>query len=363
MKQIQNVSLDGISFIVEREAHDILEAYLNKLKSHYDGNPNGDEIVEGIEGRIAELLLDEVGKDGVVTEVIATKVLDIVGKPEDIFGDSEQKPAEDGKSAIKKKLYRNPDDKLIAGVLGGIAAYFNFDSIWIRLGFSAVLIASMFLECDWFNPAIIALVYAVLWICMPKATTNQQKMEMCGKALSCQEIEKEVATGGQKKTSKISDAAEIIGKIFLIFFGAIIAFIGIIGIITISAVIFGLSIAGFSLSGIVADLMLFSDSTTQWMAVAFKVLNALVIFIPCILLLYEGIKLIFKFKSPKWKPGLIMLIIWLLSLVGLVGVTAKSTRGLWDESITENKEILESKIDSIGNTILEALPQFSKDEK
>ena len=38
-----------------------------------------------------------------------------------------------GKSIMKKKLYRSKKDKMIAGVCGGIAEYFDVDSTLVRL--------------------------------------------------------------------------------------------------------------------------------------------------------------------------------------------------------------------------------------
>ncbi len=36
-----------------------------------------------------------------------------------------------------KRLHRSNDDKILFGVCGGIADYFNVDVTWIRLGFVA----------------------------------------------------------------------------------------------------------------------------------------------------------------------------------------------------------------------------------
>ena len=39
--------------------------------------------------------------------------------------------------------------------------------------------------------------------------------------------------------------------------------------------------------------------------------------IPCILAIYYGILLTFNLKSPKWRPGLILVLIWVISLIAL----------------------------------------------
>ena len=45
--------------------------------------------------------------------------------------------------------------------------------------------------------------------------------------------------------------------------------------------------------------------------------------LPFVGILYGGIQMIFAFKSPSWKPGLVIFVLWLISLVVLgVGLFA-----------------------------------------
>lgn len=43
----------------------------------------------------------------------------------------------------------------------------------------------------------------------------------------------------------------------------------------------------------------------------------LVLIIPFLEMLYGGVMLIFGLRSPKWHPGLILFVIWLIILVAL----------------------------------------------
>ena len=52
------------------------------------------------------------------------------------------------------------------------------------------------------------------------------------------------------------------------------------------------------------------------------VLIALAVILPFVGLLYGGIQLIFGFKSPSWKPGLVIFVLWLIDLVVLAVVLA-----------------------------------------
>lgn len=56
-----------------------------------------------------------------------------------------------------KKLYRSRSDRMIAGICGGLAQYWNFDATWIRLGFVAISLLP--------GPSIIF--YLIAWIVIP----------------------------------------------------------------------------------------------------------------------------------------------------------------------------------------------------
>ena len=56
-----------------------------------------------------------------------------------------------------KKLYRSRQEKMIAGVCGGLAHYFNTDPSWIRLLFILFLLLG----------GLALLVYLVMWVVIP----------------------------------------------------------------------------------------------------------------------------------------------------------------------------------------------------
>src|SRR5882724_1907315 len=103
---------------------------------------------------------------------------------------------------VRKRLYRNPDDRVIGGVASGLAAYFHIE-IWIpRLIFAAPLIigiiASIFREA-WFNfhgryyftggfGGTLFVCYIILWIVLPEAVTASEKLEMRGEKVDLESI-------------------------------------------------------------------------------------------------------------------------------------------------------------------------------
>jgi phage shock protein PspC (stress-responsive transcriptional regulator) len=108
---------------------------------------------------------------------------------------------------VRKRLYRNPENKMIGGVSSGIAAFLNID-VWIpRVIFLSPFIfwslASFFSHGWWdFNPVphflfngfggSLFIIYIVLWIVLPEATTSTEKLEMRGEKVDLESIKKTV---------------------------------------------------------------------------------------------------------------------------------------------------------------------------
>lgn len=66
----------------------------------------------------------------------------------------------------KRKLYRSPSEKMIAGVCGGLARYLNLDASIVRLIFVLLF----------FFGGHGLLVYIILWIVMPSELINNQEL-------------------------------------------------------------------------------------------------------------------------------------------------------------------------------------------
>jgi len=110
--------------------------------------------------------------------------------------------------ASRKRLYRNPDDRVIAGVASGLAAYLHID-VWIpRLVFALPIllgvVTSIFSNIWWhafrYNGHFIFngfggtffIAYIILWIVLPEATTAPEKLEMRGEKIDLESIKNTV---------------------------------------------------------------------------------------------------------------------------------------------------------------------------
>lgn len=111
-----------------------------------------------------------------------------------------------------KRLYRNPDDRVIGGVAGGLAAYFGRKSSTIRLIFLIPIALNVFIslldgfswrhEFDFFPNIIFGslsgtaiLIYVILWIVLPEARSPYEKMEMRGEKVDVNTIRQNVKEG------------------------------------------------------------------------------------------------------------------------------------------------------------------------
>jgi phage shock protein PspC (stress-responsive transcriptional regulator) len=81
-----------------------------------------------------------------------------------------------------RKFYRNPDGKVLGGVMSGIASYTGWDLGMLRF----VSVLSIFL----FGSGII--IYVILWAIAPEAKTLTDKMQMSGEPITLENIESNI---------------------------------------------------------------------------------------------------------------------------------------------------------------------------
>ena len=128
-----------------------------------------------------------VSRDGskkeVISKVDVDNIIKIMGNPSD-FGveDEPQTKQEDDKERTYKRIYRDPDNRVIGGVCGGLGVYFNFDPIILRILFVIALLG--------FGTGFF--IYIILWIVIPEAKTFAQKLEMRGEEVNISNIGKKV---------------------------------------------------------------------------------------------------------------------------------------------------------------------------
>ena len=321
MKKVININFQGRVIPIEESAYDMLKQYVESLRRFFANEEGRDEIINDIEGRIAELFGESLKKGSTcITEDDVNKIIASMGRPEDFedeegkvksqLGGEEQKQNTGGSnyeysSAIPprgrlyrdetdkilggvcsglanylrvdptivrlvfalisfgagtgillyillwvilpsksllntsstKRLYRNPEEKVIAGVASGIASYFDI-AVWVpRLIFAFPLvvgiITSIFKSAFWFDvdpfPGIVFgsfggtlfVVYAVLWAVIPEAKSASEKLEMRGEKVDLNTIKNTIQedlegfkTRAEKWGGEFKDKAQEFGKEF-----------------------------------------------------------------------------------------------------------------------------------------------------
>lgn len=176
MKKIERVQVASRSFFFEDDAYILLENFIEQICRLYKDDC-GDVKVAEVENRIAEMCHSKVGADGIVTAVIIREVLSVIGiKIENPsvtddttdngvgYNKDNEQDAAWYKAMLKGcKLFRDKHNNILGGVLSGIAMYYDIDVSVLRV------IAILLFVLPVTFPLM--LIYIILWIFLPKATT------------------------------------------------------------------------------------------------------------------------------------------------------------------------------------------------
>ncbi|WP_319482205.1 PspC domain-containing protein [uncultured Draconibacterium sp.] len=182
MKRTLTINISGTVFHIEEDAYEALQKYMVILKNYFGKDDDGKEIFADIEARIAEIFTEKSGKKNqAITLEWVEELIETLGTPENFSEEAGEEEPLAGQKSRKRKLYRDPEQTVIAGVCGGLAAYFEMDPVVIRL--IVVLLAL-------FTSGAGILVYLLLWVIVPKAVTTTQRLEMKGEEVTIKNIEK-----------------------------------------------------------------------------------------------------------------------------------------------------------------------------
>jgi phage shock protein PspC (stress-responsive transcriptional regulator) len=185
MKKTHSANIGGTVFIVEDDAYEHLQAYLHSIELHFRSYPDVAEIVADIEGRIAEQLMQREMTPQVVRLVDVERVIAAMGRIEEFDEQAEGPSAAQQSPGTGRKLFRDPDSKVIAGVAGGLAAYLGLPPLVVRVMF---LVLAFF-----FGTSVV--VYLLLWVLVPVASSTTDKLQMRGRPLTLAAIDQGVRDG------------------------------------------------------------------------------------------------------------------------------------------------------------------------
>lgn len=380
MKKTVTINLGGIVFHIDEDAYEMLRSYLDKLKVRFNQD-TANEIVTDIENRIAEMFSEIRASDHQAISIEnVQEVIRTMGNPDDIAGESSQQPngSSDEYQAPRnsnRRFYRNPDDKILGGVCSGISAYFNLDPVWFRLLFALAVIfaGSGFM------------IYIILWIIIPQANSPLEKMQMRGEELNISNIERNIksewngikeraesfgqdlSSGAQSKKLNQSAARflDFIREIILAAIKFAGLFIGAILILTATLVLIGLSIVLFMAMGWLPSgeswlinnqfiTQIISESQLTILSIGLM----LVVALPIIVILLNGVKLLFKINLNLKKTGAVLAAFWVLGILAVIYQSLQIANDFKEKAVISEKKMIA--MDSVRHITIKA-NDLSKD--
>ncbi len=368
MNKTVNINLANTLFHIDEGAFNKMRLYLESVKRSFANTPGSDEILADIEARIAELFHEKLENERqVITEKEVDEVITIMGQPEDYMVDEdifedEPRAARNEDRRKSKKLYRDTEMKYVAGVSSGMAHYVGISSLWVRLLWVILTLGS---------GGGFILLYGLLWILIPEATTTSQKLDMRGEDINISNIERTVSEGFDDVAEKIKNVDyegvgkkvksggktffDTIGDIIMFFFKVFGKFIGVILVIVGAATIIGMFIGMLTVGTLDWINMPGIDGVINNITEAPVWLISLMFFfaigIPFFFLLYLGLKiLVDNLKSIGNVAKFSLLGLWLISIITLIvlGVREAASHAFTGSVTTEKELILDKPSDTLN---------------
>lgn len=193
MNEITRIHLAKTPYNIETEAHSALRAYLDAIEKalHADA-----DAMREIELRMTELIADRgIKGDMVITMADVEALQKQLGDPKDFAGDDTTEAAN---PVSKKRLMRDTSNAMLGGVCSGIAAYFGWDVVWVRIAAVVLLFATS---------GVMIPLYIILLIVMPEAKTVSDRLEMAGEPITLETLK-------QNATTTVKRAEPLLLKLF-----------------------------------------------------------------------------------------------------------------------------------------------------
>lgn len=195
MNEITRIHLAKTPYNIETQAHTALRSYLDAIEKalHADA-----DAMREIESRMTELLADRgISGETVITIADVEALQKQLGDPKDFAGEDNAEES-NATQAPKKKLMRDTSNAMLGGVCSGIAAYFGWDVVWVRI--AAVIL--LFITSGVMIP-----LYIILLVVMPEAKTTSDRLEMAGEPVNLETLK-------QNATATVKRAEPLLLKLF-----------------------------------------------------------------------------------------------------------------------------------------------------
>lgn len=191
MNEVTRIHLGRQPYTVSVEAHKELKAYLTDIEQKVGDK----DVAQEVELRMSELLTERgVNGDKVILPADVEYLKEQLGNPDDFSDSDNDEPSvtkTDDKTA--KRLFRDTDNAIVAGVAGGLANYFGLDATLVRLVFALLVIFSL---------GFGIVLYLLLWLIVPPAETTSEKLQMQGKPVTLEALKDSVSKADVAGTAR-----------------------------------------------------------------------------------------------------------------------------------------------------------------
>ena len=207
MNRVIIINLNGNAYQLEESGYDALRVYLDHAARRLEGNPDKDEIIADIEQAIADKFRAGLGagKTVVITQEVAVVIAamgpvedaSFAGETSDPSGQRAAESARDESASARgeakakdesgavRRLYRIYEGAMVSGVCNGLAAYFNLDVTILRILFVVLM----------FTGGAGVLIYGLMVLIVPVASTPEEKASALGAAATAQEFIRRAKAG------------------------------------------------------------------------------------------------------------------------------------------------------------------------
>jgi phage shock protein PspC (stress-responsive transcriptional regulator) len=313
MNEVTKIHLGRQAYAISADAHTELRTYLDAIRQRV----HDEDVIQEIELRMSELLTERgVKKEQVILPTDVHFLKEQLGAAKD-FAEEEEQEQKDTQQSNSKRLFRDTDNAMIAGVAAGLANYFDVDPLLVRLAFVITTFAG-----GWG-----ILIYLVLWILVPEAKTSSEHLMMFGKPVTIENLKDSVKRADVKAAARRANSslAEIINTAFRIvlrFVGALLVTIGLSALLGLISAVIYMALR----SNVIAQESVFPASTEDHTLVYLAA--GVLMLVPVFVILF-GIS-IFRRKWPirTWATGTLVgiLLIGLATIGALVADVAPQVR-------------------------------------
>ena len=156
MKKTFTINIGYSIFNIEEGAYEILNSYLNSIKTYFSTIDDDSEIIKDFELRVAENFSSKISSSKQCINLNDVReMIQIMGSLDDfkeIYSDNGTETTNEDKKS--NKLFRDSSNRIIAGICSGIAEYFKIDPIIIRIIFFIAVPLNL-------------IIYIILWMGIP----------------------------------------------------------------------------------------------------------------------------------------------------------------------------------------------------